>query len=299
MLHLGRLRLLRELHERGTIAAVADALQFTPSAVSQQLAMLEREAGVPLLTRAGRGVRLTDAALILVEHATALLERAALAEADLEAASGTVAGRARIAGFESVVLRLALPAIERLARKAPRLRCEILEAEPEEALPALALGDLDLVLGDEWEHQPLPAGVQRRDLLRDPIRLVVPPGSPATRLSDVADAPWATGRAGTDWDEMTVRTCRDLGGFEPDVRHRVNGVALTAALVAAGRAVALLPDLALARYEGVAVHPIAERPVTRTIFAATRAADAARPSIQALLAAVQAASAEVAAASSG
>src|ERR671936_327183 len=95
MLDLRRLRLLRELSERGTIAAVADALQYTPSAVSQQLAMLEREAGVPLLERAGRGVRLTDAALMLVEHADAMLERSAIAEADLAAAAGTVAGRAR------------------------------------------------------------------------------------------------------------------------------------------------------------------------------------------------------------
>src|SRR5215211_6434332 len=152
MLELRRLRLLSELHARGTIAAVADALQFTPSAVSQQLAMLEREAGVPLIERAGRGVRLTDAALVLVGHA----------EADLAAAAGTVAGRGRIAGFESVALRLALPVMESLAREAPELRCELSELEPEEALPALALGDLDLVLADEWEHQPqrLPAGVE-------------------------------------------------------------------------------------------------------------------------------------------
>jgi DNA-binding transcriptional LysR family regulator len=130
MLELRRLRLLRELHERRTIAAVADALQFTPSAVSQQLAMLEREAGVPLMQRAGRGVRLTDAALVLVDHAKALLERAALAEADLAAAAGTVAGRGRIAGFESVTLQIALPAIGRLAREAPRLRCEVFDGEP-------------------------------------------------------------------------------------------------------------------------------------------------------------------------
>src|SRR3954453_20101534 len=117
MLDLRRLRLLRELNERGTIAAVADALRFTPSAVSQQLAILERESGVPLLGRAGRGVRLTDAALVLAGHAEALLERAALAEADLAAAAGTVAGRARIAGFESVSIHLALPAMKRLARE--------------------------------------------------------------------------------------------------------------------------------------------------------------------------------------
>src|SRR3712207_7586331 len=112
MLELRRLRLLRELHQRGTIAAVADALRFTPSAVSQQLALLEREAGVQLLERAGRGGRLTDAALVLVEHAEALLERTPLAEADLAAAAGTVAGVGRIGGFQSVMLRLALPRVQ-------------------------------------------------------------------------------------------------------------------------------------------------------------------------------------------
>src|SRR5919206_747808 len=180
MLDLRRLRLLRELHERGTIAAVADALQFTPSAVSQQLAMLERETGVKLLERAGRGVRLTDPALVLVDHARELLERAALAEADLAAAAGTVTGRARLAGFQSVAVRIAMPAMEALARDAPRLRCELVEAEPEDALPALALGDLDLVIGDEWQHQPwrLPAGLQLHELLRDPVRLVMPAGHP-------------------------------------------------------------------------------------------------------------------------
>jgi DNA-binding transcriptional LysR family regulator len=181
MLELRRLRLLRELHERGTIAAVADALQFTPSAVSQQLAMLERDAGVRLLERAGRGVRLTDAALVLVGHAGALLERAALAEADLAAAAGAVTGRARVAGFHSVALRIAVPAMEALARDAPGLRCELIEAEPEQALPALALGDVDLVLGDEWEHQPwrLAAGLQRHELLREPVRLVLPSVHPS------------------------------------------------------------------------------------------------------------------------
>src|SRR3954468_18030456 len=136
MLDLRRLRLLRELNARGTIAAVADALQFTPSAVSQQLAMLEREAGVPLFERAGRGVRLTDAALVLVEHAAALLDRAALAEAELAAAQGTIAGRGRIAAFQSVMLNIAIPAIKELAREAPRLRCEVIEAEPEDSIPS-------------------------------------------------------------------------------------------------------------------------------------------------------------------
>jgi DNA-binding transcriptional LysR family regulator len=291
VLELRRLRLLRELRDRGTIAAVADALQFTPSAVSQQLAILERESGVRLLERAGRGVRLTDAALVLADHAEALLERAAVAEADLAAAAGTVAGRARIAGFESVALHLALPAMERLAVAAPRLRCELVEAEPEQALPALALGDVDLVLGDEWPHQPvrLPAGVQRHDLFADRVHLLVPDGHPATGLADAADAAWVTGPAGMGWDEMTRRTCLAVGGFEPDVRHRTIDASVAIALVARGLAVTLLPALALGDHPGVVRRDVASRPVSRAIFAATRVADGARPSIRALLSEIRAA----------
>jgi DNA-binding transcriptional LysR family regulator len=303
MLDLRRLRLLRELKERGTIAAVADALQFTPSAVSQQLAMLEREAGVPLLERAGRGVRLTDPALMLVEHADALLERAALAEADLAAAAGAVTGRGRIAGFESVTLHLALPAMEALARDAPRLRCELIELEPEQALPALALGDVDIVLGDEWQYQPrqLPAGLQRHDLFRDMVYVVLPAGHPAARrhehtlpLAELAGETWTTGHPGMGWEEMTQRTCRQHGGFDPDIRHRTNDAGISLALVARGLAVALLPDLAMpTRHPGTTVRAIAGDPIGRAIFAVTRAADAARPSTQALLAAVRNAAAAV------
>ena len=298
MLELRRLRLLSELHARGTIAAVADALQFTPSAVSQQLAMLEREAGVSLIERAGRGVRLTDAALVLVEHAEALLERAELAEADLAAAAGTVSGRARIAGFQSVLVRLALPAIDALARDAPRLRCELVEAEPEQALPALALGDVDLVLADEWQHQPwrLPERVQRHDLFDDPVRLVLPARHRVARrhrdavpLSELAGEAWTTGHAGMGWEEVTQRTCRGLGGFDPDIRHRTNDATISLAIVARGRAVTMLPGFAMPdRHLGVVVRRIAEGSISRTIFAATRAADAARPSTQALLDAIRA-----------
>jgi DNA-binding transcriptional LysR family regulator len=297
MLDLRRLRLLHELHARGTIAAVADALQFTPSAVSQQLAVLEREAGVPLLERAGRGVRLTDPALVLVEHADALLERAALAEADLAAAAGTVAGRGRIAGFQSVMLRIALPAMQALARDAPRLRCELVEAEPEQALPGLALGDVDLVIGDEWPHLPwrLPAGLERHELLRDPVRVLLPVRHPAARrhrdelpLAELAAEPWVTGHPAMGWEEMTQRTCRERGGFEPDIRHRTNDATVGLALVGRGLAVALLPELALpARATGVARRRIAGAPLRRAIFAVTRAADAARPSTRALVAAVR------------
>lgn len=303
MLDLRRLRLLRELHQRGTVAAVADALQFTPSAVSQQLAVLEREAGVALLEPAGRSVRLTDAAIVLVRHAEALLDRAELAEAELAAAAGEVTGRARIASFQSVALHVAVPAMRALARDAPGLRCELVEMEPEEALPALPLGDVDLVLGDEWQHQPRarPKRVDRVDLHQDPVYLVLPADHRAARrrrravaLADLAAEPWTTGHEGTGWEQMVQRTCRELGGFEPDIRHRSNDSVTSLAVIAGGQAVTLLPELVAATdHPGVAVRQIAEGPVHRTIFAATRSADAQRPSLRALLAAVRAAGAEL------
>jgi DNA-binding transcriptional LysR family regulator len=297
MLDLHRLRLLHELHARGTIAAVADALQFTPSAVSQQLAVLEREAGLKLLERAGRGVRLTDAALVLVDHAGALLARAERAQAELAAATGRVAGRGRIASFQSVAFHIAIPAMQALAREAPDLRCELIESEPEQSLPALALGDVDLVLADEWQHQPLarPSGVEREDLWRDPVHVVLPADHPVARrharavpLAELAGEAWTAGQRETAWQAMVERTCRELGGFDPDIRHRTNDSVTTLALVAGGQAVTLLPQLV--EPTGVAVRAIAEGSVHRTIFAATRAADAKRPSVQALLAAVRRAS---------
>jgi DNA-binding transcriptional LysR family regulator len=301
-LDLHRLRLLHELHARGTIAAVADALQFTPSAVSQQLAVLEREAGVELLEPAGRSVRLTDAALVLVGHAGALLDRAELAQAELAAAAGDVAGRGRIASFQSTALKLAVPAMQALAAEAPGLRCELVEAEPEESLPALALGDVDLVLADEWQHQPLPrpAGVTREDLHLDPVRLVLPEDHPAARrrraapLAELADAAWTTGHPDTGWEEIVIRTCRELGGFDPDIRHRTNDSVTSLALVAGGRAVTLLPELvAPETHPGVAVREMAEGSLHRTIFMATRGADAQRPSVRALRAAVRRAAADL------
>jgi len=196
-----------------------------------------------------------------------------------------------------VALELALPAMATLAREAPRLCCELVEAEPEEALPRLALGDVDVVLGDEWQHQPLRLHkrVRREELFRDPVRLLLPAGHPAARrhgdavpLSELAAEPWATGHPGMGWDEMTRRACREHGGFEPDVRHRTNDATVSVALVARGLAVTLLPALALpAEHPGVAFRAVRGAELSRSIYAATRAADAARPSVQALVAAVR------------
>ena len=155
------------------------------------------------------------------------------------------------------------------------------------------------MLADEWQHQPLarPPGIDREDLHGDPVHVVLPEDHPAARrhpdavpLAELAGEVWTTGHRGTAWEDITNRTCRQLGGFDPDIRHRTNDSVLSLALVAGGQAVTLLPRFVRPEaHPGVVVRAIAEGSVHRTIFAATRAADARRPSVQALLAAVRAA----------
>src|SRR3954447_26449617 len=175
MLDLRRLRLLRELRERGTIAAVADALSYTPSAVSQQLSVLEREAGVPLLERVGRGVRLTDAAHRLADHASDVLARLEQAEAELAAASGAVHGRVRVATFQTAARSLVAPVLRPLADRHDGLRAELLEMEPETGMPLLRAGDVDVVVAEEYREAPRPheRGIERVDLGVDAIVLAL------------------------------------------------------------------------------------------------------------------------------
>ena len=145
------------------------------------------------------------------------------------------------------------------------------------------------MLADEWEYQPhpRPTGVEREDLRLDPVYVVLPEGhdaalrhSEAVPLTELAGEVWTTGHANTGWEEMTVRACRDLGDFDPDIRHRTNDSVTSLALVAAGHALTLLPQLVHPEdHPGVVVRAPAEGSVHRTIYAATRAADATRPSV--------------------
>ena len=149
MLDVHRLRLLRELDRRGTLAAVARALSYSPSAISQQLSLLEAEAGVPLLEPAGRGVRLTPLARILVTHTEAILERLEEAEADLRASATEVRGTLRVASFQSVLFALIPSVLTRLAQRHPGLRIEITHAQQAQAFEGLLAHEFDLVLGEE------------------------------------------------------------------------------------------------------------------------------------------------------
>lgn len=247
MLDLHRLRLLRELHHRGTLAAVAQALSYSPSAISQQLAQLEAEAGVTLLERVGRGVRLTPQAEILVHHTEALLERLERAEADLAASLTVVSGTLRLASFQTATQALIPHTATLLAERHPALRLEVREADPGVSLPALAARDYDLVISEEYPGLPEPRqrGLQLLPLGRDPMRLAVPAGWSAHRLADLADAPWVLEPPGTPprlWADSVCRTA----GFEPDVRFETADPLLHVRMVETGHAAALLPDLAWA-----------------------------------------------------
>jgi DNA-binding transcriptional LysR family regulator len=293
MLDVRRLRLLRELHERGTVTAVAEALAYTPSAVSQQLATLEREAGVPLMERQGRRLRLTDAGRGLVEHAAAVIARLELAESDLAAAAGDEpAGRVRVAAFQTAASGLVLPLLGALRERHPKLRLELLEMEAEDGLELLRRGEVDLVVAEEYDYAPRPRepSLVQRAVCRDPLVMVLPESHPLAAadpetvpLAALAGEVWATPRSGTAFDESMVRACRALGGFEPDRRHRSNDLAVLEQLVAAGEAVALFPLLGRpGRIPGVAVRRPAEAPLERSIFLAVRRSSEGRAAIAAV-----------------
>jgi DNA-binding transcriptional LysR family regulator len=292
VLNLARIRLLVELDRLGTVAAVADALDYTPSAVSQQLAQLERETGPrPLLEKVGRRLRLTDAGQLLAAHGRDLIAHAEAAEAELSALSG-LAGTLRIAAFETAARELVMPAIGELAERHPELTCELLDLEAEEALPLLSAAELDVVIAEEYEHAPRPRlpGIDRRELLDDALLVALHPKHPlakratAVRIAELADEPWAAPRHRTAYADMLLRACRSEGGFEPDFRHRVNDMQTILALVAAGLAVALVPELGHPeRHGGVVVRALAGRGLSRSVFASVRTGAAERPAVRALL----------------
>jgi DNA-binding transcriptional LysR family regulator len=290
MLDVRRLRLLRELAARRTVTAVAEALAYTPSAVSQQLAALERDAGVKLIERVGRGVQLTEAGRRLVTHADAVIARLEAAEADLERASDAVTGRVRLATFQTAAHGLVVPALGPLEERHPELEVEVVQAEAEDALPGLRLGDVDMVIAEEYDHAPRardPA-LEHVELCRDALVFAVPSGHPAAAQETIAFADlrgdqWAGGETGTAWNDMIVRACRSIGGYEPDVRHHVDDVRLILGLIAARGAVGLVPALGLHNeLRGYVWRPPAEGPLDRRIFTAVRRGTGDRPVLRAV-----------------
>ncbi|MFD4422519.1 LysR substrate-binding domain-containing protein [Agromyces sp. NPDC058484] len=292
MLDVRRLRLLVELSQRGTLAAVAEAMSYSPSSVSQQLSLLEREAGVPLLVQVGRRVQLTPQALVLVEHGKSVLDRLEQAESDVARSLTAVGGVVRIAVFQSAAHAIVPQALTLLRDEHPDLRVEVTEREPELALFDVAARDFDLVIAEQYpgHTRALRDDLDRVHLASDAIRLALPP-RPAGRvaapeaariesgtLAAASAMPWVLEPAGTASREWAEQLCRDAG-FEPDVRFETADLMAHIRLIRSGNAVGLLPDLVWAgEAPSVTLVDLPGHP-EREVFTSTRHAATARPAV--------------------
>ena len=288
MLDLRRLRLLRELGRRGTITAVAEALSYSPSAVSQQLAALEREAGVRLLEPAGRRVRLTAQAELLAAHTEVLLEEMERAEAALARSLNETVGTLRVAAFQTAVLSLVPHALERMQREHPGLRVEVTELDPEVAVTALVAGEFDIVVGEEYPGHPLPRPheTERTDLLTGELRLVTPATWSERSLAALSSRPFVMEPPGTTARAWATAVCRQAG-FEADVRYTTTDLQIHLRLVERGLAAALVPDLSGAGDRpGVVARRLPGRP-KRQIFTTVRRGASGQPKIDAFTTALK------------
>ncbi len=289
MLGVWRLQLLREVARRGTIKAAAAAMSVTPSAVSQQIKILEGEAGVPLVERHGRLVRLTEAGELLVRHADTITTALAAAESDLAAARDGISGTLRVAAFPTAARAMLPAAIARLGGQHPGLRVTLRDLETRESLAALALDEVDLAVVDEYDETTRigDRGFDLLPLIRDPIHLALPPGQrmgdEAVALADLRDEPWIMDTEASSIYQAVVRACQ-RAGFEPHVRSNCKDYSVIIALVEAGLGVAVLPGLALqdrpVRATIVAIDP----PLERRVMVAVKPERRRHPAVAAMVA---------------
>jgi DNA-binding transcriptional LysR family regulator len=272
MLDVRRLRLLRDLAHLGTIAAVAQAHTYTPSAVSQQLAALEREAGVPLLTRTGRRVALTPAATVLVQHAEEILASLERAAAAVTAARAGLSGSLRIGAFPTAVRTLLPAALVALGRDHPRLDLMVTELDPVAVPNALRERRLDLALGHDYDVVPVQPdpGLDTVPLLEETVYVAIASAdggaAGADPVRDARHASWIIGSPGTLCHTLAIQTCR-TAGFAPRVRHHADDFVTVLALVAAGQGVALVPQLAVGEHpDGVHLIPLTIRRRTHIAY---------------------------------
>lgn len=290
MFDLARLRLFRELAHRGTMTAVGAAFGLTSSAVSQQFAALEREAGVTLLERVGRRVRLTAEGTRLVTHAEAILQTVEAAELDLKAAGEIPRGVLEVACFPTFAKARLLPAVIRCRRRFPELQVIIHELESVDAIDAVRDGRCHLALNFAYSLVPRPdvAGLVSHPLIDEPVLLALPKAWRRARepiaLKRLAQEGWIAGSRQSDDRQLAERACA-AAGFAPRITHTVDDYDLVLRMVAAGLGVGFVPELALSfsGAKGVVVRTPGGPPLRRRIHAVTRNALAASPMVRALL----------------
>ncbi|HLI32047.1 MAG TPA: LysR family transcriptional regulator [Solirubrobacteraceae bacterium] len=295
MLNVARLRILREVAHRGSFSAAAHALDYTQPAVSQQIAALEAEAGMPLLERHPRGVSLTAAGQTLVGHAEGILARLDAAESSLAAIAGLRGGRLRVASFPTAGATLIPLAIASFRATYPDVQLTLVEGEPETVAPRLRAGELDLALLFEFADEPLALASEhasRTELLEDPLYLALPAEHPLARrqrlrLEDLAEEAWVQTSSASACARHVVRVCH-AAGFEPNVAFESDDYQTVQGLVAAGVGVAFIPELALSAVrEGIAIRSLSPAPPVRRVLAAMPAGARLVPAAPAMLAVLE------------
>jgi DNA-binding transcriptional LysR family regulator len=290
MLDVKRLRVLREVAAKGSFSAAAESLAYTQSAVSQQIAALEREAGTRLVDRSARGVRLTDAGRALVRHADVILARLSDAEAELEAIAGLRGGRVRLVSFASAGATMMPRAIALFRERHPAVELTLEPAEQDEALAKLRAGEADIALTIDAEFCSIQDdGLDLRHLIDDPMYAVLPrdhplAAKPRIRLEELRDEAWLGGsQTGCPDTMILVRAC-NAAGFEPRIAFHSDDYLAIQGFVAAGVGVALIPDLALlAVRDDVVIRALKSSPPVRRIQAATLRDGYKSPAIAAML----------------
>ncbi len=287
------MQVLRAVITSGSISAAARNLGYTPSAVSQQLSVLEREAGLILLERAGRGVRPTAAGMLLSEHAEVVSTQLAKAEAALADLREGRTGRLAIRYFATAGAALVPPAVAALRREYPGIQVDLKLVEPDDPLPEVESGDADVAIVVFPRSKPPAKGVELVHLLDDPYRAVLPRAHPLARrrvldLADLADETWV----GNEWPPGP---CRDVmlnacgaAGFAPNFVVESEDYQTAQGFVAAGLGVSLIPVLALGSpHPGVAVRRVRHPEPVRVIHAAIAARARDQPAVRSLLAAMR------------
>jgi len=292
MLNVGRLQVLRAVARYGSFSAAADALGYTQPAVSRQVATLEAETGTVLVTRAADGARLTDAGAVLVRHADLVVAQLEDAEAELRAVIGLEGGRLRLATFSSAAASIVPLAIARFRDVYPGVELIVEMLEPEDAIPRLRCGELDIALTNDGDAAA-EAALERVHLFDDPMYVAIPPGHrlaerEKVRLRDLADEPWMLGTTTTCPDARMFRQACAAAGFEPTIAFENDDYHAILGFVAAGVGVALIPDLAArSARPDVIIRSLGARAPVRKIVAALPAgyrAPAAEAMVEVLLA---------------
>jgi molybdate transport repressor ModE-like protein len=290
MLDVKRLRILREVADRGSFSAAADSLHLTQSAVSQQIAALEKETGTRLLDRNHGSVRLTEPGRTLVTHAEAVMARLEEAERELADIADLRGGRLRMVSFPTAGATLVARAVPAFRGEYPEVELELDEAEPEDSIPRLRAGEYDLALAYDFDSVPFTEDrdTERHFLLEERLQVALPVDHPlakrkSVRLEQLSEETWASGVRPSSCRKNVIEWTR-AAGFEAPISYASDDYQVIQALVAAGMSVALVPELLLTgRHSGIKVLDVKPKAPVRRIWAVTLGSELRSPAAEAML----------------